>query len=324
MRVLVTGAGGFISGHLVRRLLGEGHEVRAVDIKPLHEWHQLHPAAENWRLDLTQAHDCRTSVRGVEQVFDLAEMMGGIGYISAYKAECAFSVLIGANMLQAARDAGIKRFFFSSSACVYPAGKQRDPNVTALKEDDVYPAEPELGYGESKLFMERLCKFIREDHGLETRVARYHNVYGKHTNFDDGKEKAPAAICRKVIQAKLSGVHEIEIWGDGSATRSFMYVDDCVEGTRRIMDSDFHDPLNLGSSELVTINGLVDIVEEIAGVKLKRRYDLSAPQGVRGRNSDNTLIKQVLGWEPSTPLNVGLERTYAWIWEQMTKGRRAG
>jgi nucleoside-diphosphate-sugar epimerase len=320
----VTGAGGFISGHLVRRLLGEGHEVRAVDIKPLHEWHQLHPAAENWRLDLTQAHDCRTSVRGVEQVFDLAEMMGGIGYISAYKAECAFSVLIGANMLQAARDAGIKRFFFSSSACVYPAGKQRDPNVTALKEDDVYPAEPELGYGESKLFMERLCKFIREDHGLETRVARYHNVYGKHTNFDDGKEKAPAAICRKVIQAKLSGVHEIEIWGDGSATRSFMYVDDCVEGTRRIMDSDFHDPLNLGSSELVTINGLVDIVEEIAGVKLKRRYDLSAPQGVRGRNSDNTLIKQVLGWEPSTPLNVGLERTYAWIWEQMTKGRRAG
>lgn len=320
----MTGAGGFISGHLVRRLLGEGHEVRAVDIKPLHEWHQLHPAAENWRLDLTQAHDCRTSVRGVEQVFDLAEMMGGIGYISAYKAECAFSVLIGANMLQAARDAGIKRFFFSSSACVYPAGKQRDPNVTALKEDDVYPAEPELGYGESKLFMERLCKFIREDHGLETRVARYHNVYGKHTNFDDGKEKAPAAICRKVIQAKLSGVHEIEIWGDGSATRSFMYVDDCVEGTRRIMDSDFHDPLNLGSSELVTINGLVDIVEEIAGVKLKRRYDLSAPQGVRGRNSDNTLIKQVLGWEPSTPLNVGLERTYAWIWEQMTKGRRAG
>jgi nucleoside-diphosphate-sugar epimerase len=321
VKALVTGAGGFIGGHLVKRLIEEGQLVRAVDRKPLHSWQQIHPGAENWRRDLSLDADCRSAVEGVEYVYQLACDMGGIGHIERFRADCALSVLISSHMFLASRDAGVKRIFYSSSACVYRADKQTDPNVTALKEADAWPASPEAGYGLEKLFIEQLAILMREDHGLDSRIARYHNVFGTAGEFEGGREKAPAAICRKVIEAKLSGRHEIEIWGDGSATRSFMWIDDCVEGTRRLMDSDFHDPINVGSSELVTINQLVDIVEEIAGVKLKRVYDLSAPQGVRGRNSDNTLIKQVLGWEPTTPLMVGLERTYAWIYDQIVAGR---
>ena len=265
---------------------------------------------------------CEQAVHGVAYVFNLAADMGGMGFIENNKAACMLSVLINTHMLQAARAAGVERFFFASSACVYAADKQRDPNVTALKEEDAYPAEAEDGYGWEKLFSERLCRHFREDFHLTTRVARYHNVYGPHGTYDGGREKAPAAICRKVIEAKLSGRHEIEIWGDGEQSRSFMYIDDCLEGTHRIMGSDVEEPLNLGSDRLVTINHLVDIVEAIAGIRLRRTYRLDAPQGVRGRNSDNSLIKQRLGWAPSISLEDGLERTYAWIHDRM-KGKAA-
>jgi GDP-D-mannose 3',5'-epimerase len=317
---LVTGAGGFIGGHLVGHLLASGFEqVRAVDIKPVARWYQRHQAADNRQMDLRDRAACEEAVRDTGYVFNLAADMGGMGYIEAHKAACMLSVLINSHMLLAARDSGVERFFFASSACVYAAGKQSAPNVTALKESDAYPAEPEDGYGWEKLFSERMCRHFGEDFGLVTRVARYHNVYGPHGTYDGGREKAPAAICRKVIQAKLSGRHEIEIWGDGQQTRSFMYIDDCLEGTRRIFDSDLEEPLNLGSDRLVTIDELVHIVEAIADVRLRRTYRLEAPQGVRGRNSDNTLIRQRLGWAPSISLEDGLERTYAWIYDRMVR-----
>ena len=284
------------------------------------EWFQRFEAADNRRLDLVSRAACDEAACGAAYVFNLGADMGGIGFIDAHKAECMLSVLINTHLLLAAREAGVERFFFSSSACVYAADKQREPGVTALKEADAYPAEAEDGYGWEKLFSERMCRHFREDFGLTTRIARYHNVYGPHGTYDGGREKAPAAICRKVIEAQLMGRHEIEIWGDGEQTRSFMYIDDCLEGTQPIMRSQVEEPLNLGSDRLVTINQLVDIVEGIAGVKLCRIYRLDAPQGVRGRNSDNTLIEQRLGWAPSTPLEVGLERTYRWIYDQM-KGR---
>jgi len=316
--IVVTGAGGFIGGHLVRDLLEQGyHRVRAVDIKPLGDWHQRLAEVENVRADLRLREACKAACEGARYVYNLAADMGGMGFIEAHKAECMLSVLTSTHMLLAARDARVERFFYSSSACVYAAGKQRDPSVTALKEEDAYPAEAEDGYGWEKLFSERMCRHFLEDQGLQTRVTRYHNVYGPHGTFAGGREKAPAAICRKVIEAKLSGRHEIEIWGDGEQSRSFMYIDDCIFGTQAIMKSGIVYPINLGSSELVTINRLVDIVEGIAGLRLKRRYNLQAPQGVRGRNSDNTRIKGELGWEPSIPLEAGLERTYAWIHDQM-------
>lgn len=318
-RVLVTGAAGFIAGHLVKRLLDDGHDVRAVDTKVLPDWYQLHEKAENLQRDLRFVEDCMSvSGRGME-VYNLAADMGGISHIESNRLGCSMNVLISTHMLMAARAAYVRRFFYSSSACVYAAGKQRDPAVTALREEDAYPAEPEDGYGWEKLFSERMCRHFYEDAGLETRVARYHNVYGPHGTFEGGREKAPAAICRKVIEAKLSGKHEIEIWGDGEQTRSFMHVDDCVEGTLRIMRSDYREPLNLGSSELVSINRLVTLVERIAGVQLDRRYKLDAPQGVRGRNSDNTRIREVLGWEPSIRLAAGLEKTYRWIHDTMVR-----
>jgi nucleoside-diphosphate-sugar epimerase len=239
-----------------------------------------------------------------------------MGFIERNKALCMLSVLINTHLLMAAREAGVDRYFYASSACVYAAGRQRDPDACSLREEDAYPAMPEDGYGWEKLFSERLCRHFREDFGMATRVARYHNVYGPHGAWRGGREKAPAAICRKVIEAKLSGRHEIEIWGDGSQARSFQYIDDCIEGTRLLMASDHHDPLNIGSDEQVTVNQLVDLVEEIAGVRLKRRYDLSAPRGVAGRNSDNTRIREVLGWAPGIPLRIGLERTYAWIYDE--------
>jgi GDP-D-mannose 3', 5'-epimerase len=316
-KLVVCGAGGFIGGHLVADLLRHGNNVRAVDQKPLEEWYQLFSEAENLQLDLQGRESCQRAVTGCALVYNLAADMGGMGFIENNKALCMLSVLINTHLLMAAKEADAERFLFSSSACVYAADKQTDPNVTALKEEDAYPAMPEDGYGWEKLFSERMCRHFREDFGMTTRIPRYHNVYGPHGTYDGGREKAPAAICRKVIQAKLSGANEIEVWGDGKQTRSFMWIDDCVKGTQMIMHGDYAEPLNLGSSELVTINQLVDIVEEIADLKLKRRYNLSAPKGVNGRNSDNTLIRKLFKWEPSTRLRDGLERTYRWIHDQM-------
>jgi nucleoside-diphosphate-sugar epimerase len=316
-QVLVTGGGGFIGGHLVRDLIGQGLRVRAVDMKPLDSWYQVLPEAESLVLDLSERDACRQATAGVSRVFNLAADMGGMGFIENNKALCMLSVLINTHMLMAAREEGVERYFFSSSACVYAADRQTSPDVTALAENDAYPAMPEDGYGWEKLFSERMCRHFLEDFDLQTRVARYHNVYGPFGTYDGGREKAPAAICRKVIAAKLSGSNEIEIWGDGEQTRSFMYVDDCVYGTQLLSGSEVTEAINIGSSELVTINQLVSIVEEIAGVDLKRNYKLDAPQGVRGRNSDNTLILERLGWEPSISLRDGMERTYRWIHDQM-------
>ena len=324
-KILVAGAGGFIGGHLVADLLRQGHtDIRAVDKKPFSEWYQRFDEVENLQLDLQLQDACHQATRECSVVYNLAADMGGMGFIELNKALCMLSVLINTHMLIASRDNGVDRFFFSSSACVYNADKQRDPNVTALKEEDAYPGMPEDGYGWEKLFSERMCRHFREDFGLQTRVARYHNVYGPHGTYDGGREKAPAAICRKVIQAKLSGNHQIEIWGTGEQTRSFQYIDDCVHGTKMLMHSDFVEPINLGSSELVSINQLVNLVEEIAGVKLERRYKLDAPKGVNGRNSDNTLIKEVFGWEPSTRLRDGMEETYRWIYDQMVHQNASG
>ena len=321
-RVLVTGAGGFIGGHLVAELLRRGFkDIRAVDLKPRGRWYQEHDDAENISEDLREKEACYSAADGVTYVFNLAADMGGMGFIETHKADCMVSVLINTNMLLASRDHGVEHFLFGSSACVYAAGKQTDPNVTALKEEDAYPAMPEDGYGWEKLFSERMCRHFMEDYGISVRVPRFHNVYGPYGTYAGGREKAPAAVCRKVIEAQLNGTGAIEIWGDGEQTRSFTYINDTIEGLFRIMESEFSEPINLGSSQLVTINGLVGIVEEIAGVKLERNYNLAAPQGVRGRNSDNALIVKELGWEPSISLEAGLEKTYHWIYEQMTSGR---
>jgi nucleoside-diphosphate-sugar epimerase len=316
--IVVAGGGGFIGAHLVRSLIDSGARVRAVDYQPFDDWHQAHAEAENLRLDLSGADACDEALDGAAVVYNLAADMGGMGFIETHKAECMLSVLINTHLLQSARKHGLERFFFSSSACVYAAGKQLTADVEPLREADAYPAMPEDGYGWEKLFSERMCRHFREDFGLVTRVARYHNVYGPHGTWTGGREKAPAAICRKIATAKISGNHEIEVWGDGEQTRSFMYIDDCLEGTMKIMESDIEEPINLGRSELVTINGLVDIVEEIAGIKTTRRYNLDAPKGVRGRNSDNTMIVDRLGWEPGITLLTGLEHTYRWVYDQVT------
>jgi GDP-D-mannose 3', 5'-epimerase len=311
--VLVTGAGGFIGGHLVAALLEQGNAVRAVDQKPTSDWYQVHEAAENLRLDCSLLESCRQAVEGTDWIYNLAADMGGMGFIENNRALCMLSVLINTHMLMAAHEAGVERFFYSSSACVYAADKQDSPDVPALAESDAYPAMPEDGYGWEKLFSERMCRHYLEDFGFQTRVARYHNVYGPNGTWKGGREKAPAAICRKVAECELEGRDQIEIWGDGKQTRSFMYVDDCVKGTRLIASGDFTEPVNLGSAELVTINELVDIVEDIAGLRLERRYNLDAPQGVRGRNSDNTMIKREFGWEPDISLRDGLAKTYEWV-----------
>jgi GDP-D-mannose 3', 5'-epimerase len=317
-RVVVCGAGGFIGGHLVKNLLEDGIEViRAIDRKPISDWYQVSTDTENAEADLKSMQNCEKAVEGATAIFNLAADMGGMGFIENNRALCMLSVLINTHLLIAAQRAGLSRFFYSSSACVYNADKQRDANVVPLKESDAYPALAEDGYGWEKLFSERMCRHFEEDFGLQCRVARYHNVYGPMGTWTGGREKAPAAICRKVLEAKLSGNHEIEIWGDGQQTRSFMYIADCLKGSRMIMESDIHEPINLGSSELVTINQLVDIVEEFAGIKLTRNYNLKAPKGVNGRNSDNTLIQAHLGWEPSIALRDGLRKTYEWICTQM-------
>ena len=316
--VVITGAGGFIGGHLVSELVRQGHSrVRAVDIKPFDDWYQLVRGVDNRRLDLREREACEETARGARYIYNLACDMGGMGFIETHKAECMLSVLINTHMLAAARDVGADRYFYSSSACVYAAGKQTRPDVTPLKEEDAYPAMPEDGYGWEKLFSERMCRHFYEDFGLETRVARYHNVYGPLGTFEGGREKAPAALCRKVIEALRSGSRDIEVWGDGEQTRSFMYIDDCLFGTVALTKSDVREPLNIGSDELVTINQLLDIVEDIAGVTLTRRYNLNAPKGVRGRSSDNTRVKQKLGWAPAMKLRDGMERTYRWIHDQL-------
>ncbi len=323
-KAVACGAGGFIGGHLVKNLIANGVEViRAVDIKPLDHWYQETDGVENLSLDLKDKSNCLIAATGADVVFQLAADMGGMGFIENNKALCMLSVLTNTHMLMAAQEKGVGRFFFSSSACVYNATKQTNPDVVALKEVDAYPAMPEDGYGWEKLFSERMCRHFREDYGLETRVARYHNVYGPLGTWTGGREKAPAAVCRKVIQAKMNGTNEIEIWGDGKQTRSFMYMDDCTKGTQMIAESDILEPINLGSDELVTINQLVDIAEEIAGVKLKRNYKLDAPKGVNGRNSDNTMILKQLKWEPSIRLRDGLEKTYHWIEEEMRSGTKS-
>jgi len=320
-KAVVCGGGGFIGGHLVQSLLSNGVDViRAVDIKPLDEWYQVSRNVESLSLDLQDKNSCLKAAAGADVIFQLAADMGGMGFIENNKALCMLSVLTNTHMLMAARDMGVERFFYSSSACVYNAEKQTNPNVVALKEEDAYPALPEDGYGWEKLFSERMCRHFEEDYGLQCRVARYHNVYGPLGTWTGGREKAPAAICRKVIEAKHSGSNQIEIWGDGKQTRSFMYIDDCTKGTQMITESDIHEPLNLGSDELVTINQLVDIAEQIAGVKLKRNYKLNAPRGVNGRNSDNTMILEKLNWEPSIKLREGLAKTYAWIENEMLVG----
>ena len=319
-RILVTGAGGFIGHHLVKRLKAEGNWVRGADIKaPEYE----SSAADEFEiLDLRQYEECVLATRGgVDHVYNLAADMGGIGYITAYLANISRNnILINVNMLEASRQNGVKRFLFSSSACVYAQSKQLSPEVTPLVEEDAYPADPEPGYGWEKLFAEELCKYYRHDYRLATYAVRFHNVYGPLGTFEGGKEKAPAAISRKVALARDGG--EIEIWGDGEQTRSFMYVDDCVEGLLRLMASQHHDALNLGTDRLVTINQLVDLVSTVADKKLVMRHDLSKPQGVRGRNSDNTRLKQVLGWEPKVSLETGLGITYKWIESQLKNAGR--
>lgn len=320
---VVTGAGGFIGGHLTQALIAEGKSVRAVDRKPFHEWYQLHPQAENLIHDVSLRDACsQVCDGGVGEVYHLAADMGGMGFIENNKAACMLSVLSSTHMLVAARDSGADRYFYSSSACVYAAGKQTDTAVVPLREEDAYPATPENGYGWEKLFSERMACHFREDFGLATRVARYHNIYGPWGTWTGGREKAPAAACRKVATAVLTGAREIEIWGDGEQTRSFTYIDDCVEGTLRLARSEVTEPLNIGSDQSVSINQLYAIVEEIAGVQLTHRH-IPGPLGVRGRNSDNTRIFKELGWQPSTGLLDGLESTYRWVYDQV-RGHRVG
>jgi nucleoside-diphosphate-sugar epimerase len=316
--IVVAGAGGFIGGHLVGELLRQGHtRVRAIDLKPSGDWWQLFPEADNRQLDLQLRENCEVALEGAAEVYNLAADMGGMGFIEHNKALCMLSVLINTHLLLAAQKYGVRRYFYASSACVYAADKQLSPDVVPLKEDDAYPAMPEDGYGWEKLFAERMCRHFTEDFGLLTRMARYHNVYGPNGSWEGGREKAPAAISRKVAEAKLTGQRDIEIWGDGRQTRSFTFIDDCLHGTLALMRSEVAEPLNVGSDELVTINGLVSLVEEISGIELKRHYNLAAPKGVNGRNSDNTRIRQLLGWAPSTRLRDGLEKTYAWVYDQV-------
>ncbi len=324
--ILVAGAGGFIGGALVRYFHDKGFKrIRAVDKKPLPHWYQRTPGVESWCLDLSDEANCKAAVKDAWEVYNLAADMGGMGFIERFRIECLRSVLINTHLIEAAYRAGAERYFFSSSACAYNVKLQEDPHCRALKESDAYPAFAERGYGWEKLISEMFCQEYTAERGLKTAIARFHNVYGPWGTWDGGREKAPAAICRKVIEAKDTGRKEIVIWGDGRQTRSFMYIADCLKGIDMIMHCDrlIATPINLGTSELVSINDLVSLAESIGGIKLKRRYDLNAPRGVAGRNSDNTFIKKMLNWEPDTPLSKGLRTTYKWI-EQQYYDRKAG
>ena len=316
--VVVCGAGGFIGGHLVGRLRTLGYTtIRAIDCKPLSEWHQIFGDVDNQIKDLRLLSDCYLALQNSSYVFNLACDMGGMGFLSNNKAACMLSVLINTHLLMAARDLGVHRFFFASSAGVYNVTRQECYDVIPLRESDVYPAMPEDGYGWEKLFSERMCRHFREDFGVNTRVARYHNIYGPYGDFDGGREKAPAAICRKVAYAKLNGLAEIEVWGDGTQTRTFTYIDDCIEGTIRLMTSDISEPMNIGSEELVSINQLVDMVAKCAGIEIKKSYITNAPRGVFGRNSDNSMIQSMLGWSPKIPLEEGLLKVYSFVEQQI-------
>jgi GDP-D-mannose 3',5'-epimerase len=324
--IVIAGAGGFIAGALTRHFHEQGFtRIRAIDKKPLPQWYQRIDGVENLNMDLSEKENAIRAVEGAAEVYNLAADMGGMGFIERFRVECLRSILINTHLLEAAYRAGVQRYFFSSSACAYNTTLQQDPNVRALKESDAYPAMAERGYGWEKLMSEIFCQEYWAERGMKTAIARFHNVYGPHGTWFGGREKAPAALSRKVIEAKDTGVHEIEIWGDGSQTRSFMYIDDCIQGVDRIMHSEdlIATPINLGSSELISINDLVSLIEDIAGVRLQRSYDPSAPRGVAGRNSDNTFIQSVLGWEPSTPLRQGMQKTYTWIEEQYY-ARKAG
>lgn len=323
--LVITGAGGFIGGNLARYFRRKGFtRIRAVDKKPLYEWYLRVPGVESLCLDVSQEANCHRVCEGAVEVYNLAADMGGMGFIERFRVECLRSILINTHMVEAAYRAGARRYFFSSSACAYNTELQQDPKVRALKESDAYPAMAERGYGWEKLMSEMFCQEYWHERGMKTFIARFHNVYGPNGTWDGGREKAPAAICRKVIEAMDRNELRITIWGDGHQTRSFMYIDDCVAGIDRIMHCDklIATPINLGSHELVSINDLVSKVEKIARVKLKREYDLSAPRGVAGRNSDNTFIKAVLKWEPDTPLDTGLAATYRWIGEQYRKRKQ--
>ena len=319
-KILVCGAGGFIGGHLVANLMSEGHTVVCADVKPIEYWFQSFDQNKNFSFDLKEYENCIKATEGVEYVYNMACNMGGMGFIENNKAECMLSVLINTNMLRACLKNKIKKYFFSSSACVYNGQKQLETFVPGLKESDAYPAEPEDGYGWEKLFSERMCRHFTEDFGLDTRVIRYHNVYGPLGTYDGGREKAPAAICRKIANAKINNVNSIDVWGDGEQTRTFMYIDDCIVGTKKIFNSDFNDVFNLGSDEQVSINQMIDIIEEISNHKVERNYQLDKPKGVRGRSSDNTFIKEKINWAPDIKLKVGLEKTYKWIYNEIKSG----
>jgi len=326
--IVITGAGGFIGGNLALYFTKKGFtNIRAVDKKPLYEWYVRVPGVESLCLDVSNEANCHRVSEGAVEVYNLAADMGGMGFIERFRVECLRSILINTHMVEAAYQAGVRRYFYSSSACAYNTDLQKDPHVRALKESDAYPAMAERGYGWEKLVSEMFCQEYWAERGMKTFIARFHNVYGPNGTWDGGREKAPAALCRKVIQAIDSGKKEITIWGDGHQTRSFMYIDDCVKGIDRITHTDelIATPINLGSSELVSINELLTKIEKIAGVKMERKYDLNAPKGVAGRNSDNTFIEQVLGWEPDTTLNKGLAATYKWIgqqYQQRKQGKR--
>ena len=318
MKVLVAGAGGFIGGHLVKKLKSDGHELICVDIKPLEYWFQLDDNNQNYSLDLKEYENCQKIFNNkIDYVFNMACNMGGMGFIENNKAECMLSVLINTNLLRACKEKKIKRYLFSSSACVYNASKQKDTFIPGLKEEDAYPAMPEDGYGWEKLFSERMCRHFYEDFGVDVRVVRYHNVYGPMGTFDGGREKAPAALCRKVVNAKINNENEVEVWGDGEQTRSFMFIDDCIKGTLKIFESDYRDVFNVGSDEQVSINQMLDKIENISNYKFKRKYLLDKPKGVRGRSSDNTFIKSKINWAPSISLEEGLKKTYSWIEDEI-------
>ena len=321
-KILVAGGGGFIGGHLAKSLVDRGHDVRVVDVKPLDQWYQRTEGAENIVANLEEKDACFSASEGCDEVYNLACNMGGMGFIENNKALCMLSILINTHLLMAAKEFQIKKYLYSSSACVYAADKQTDTTVTALKEADAYPAMPEDGYGWEKLFSERMCKHFEEDFGMEVRIVRFHNVYGPDGTWRGGREKAPAALSRKIIEAKKSGNLKIEVWGDGEQTRTFMHIDDCITGLDKLMESAFSDPINLGRSELVSINQLIDIISDIAGVEVEREHNLDAPQGVRGRSSDNSLILEKLNWEPEVDLKTGLAKTYSWIEEQIEREAR--
>ena len=319
MKILITGAGGFIGGHLVNRLIENGHEVKGVDIKPLEEWHQVSKKSKNFTRDMSLLENCMEMTDGVDEVINMACNMGGMGFIENNKALCMLSVLVNTHMLMACKKYKVKKYFFSSSACVYNAEKQKDPKITGLRETDAYPAMPEDGYGWEKLFSERMCRHFLEDYGLDVKVARYHNIYGPNGTYEGGREKAPAALCRKIIQAIFDSKDSIDVWGDGKQTRSFLYIDDCIDATLAFFNSNHHGPINIGSEEKVSINEMIEKIEKISNKKFKKNYQLDKPKGVRGRNSENTLIKSLLNWEPKYTLSKGLEKTYNWIKEEITK-----